>query len=339
MHVYTEGNLPRNRKVESLIACITLVAATIYFFTLYKNVLILIIKMGELFCCITDPIVDNNYLFLSSIFTILQQSMFFIVAAYFKFDKVTDFAGVTNFITVSLFTLTIGGKYYVRQLLVTVICCIWGIRLSSYLFSRILKIENDSRFDSFNRGFTIQYTVFWIIQAFWIFMVSSPIILLNSQCCYDVALNYRDIIGTSLWALGFAIESISDAQKYNFRNNPDNNGKFCNKGLWSISRHPNYFGEIILWWGIFITSSNVFTQEMYWTLLSPITVTFLIMFVSGINILEVSSNKKYGMLDEYKEYKQNVSVLIPIPQFLYSKMPIIIKKTLFLDFSIYNKST
>ena len=75
---------------------------------------------------------------------------------------------------------------------------------------------------------------------------------------------------------------------------------------------------------------------MYWSVLSPITLTFLILFVSGINILEVSSNKKYGMLDEYKEYKKNVSILIPMPQFLYSKMPIIIKKTLFLDFPIYN---
>jgi len=294
--------------------------------------------MGKLFCCVTDPVIDNNYLFLSSLLTILQQSMFFIVAAYFKFDKVTDFAVVTNFVTISLFTLTMGGKYYVRQLLVSTLCCIWGIRLSSYLFNRIIKIQNDVRFDSLNRGFTIQYMMFWIFQAFWIFIVSSPIILLNSQCCYDVTLNYRDIIGTSLWAFGFVFESISDFQKYNFRINPDNNGKFCNKGLWSISRHPNYFGEITLWWGIFITSSNVFIQEMYWTILSPITITFLLLFISGINILEASSNKKYGMLDEYKEYKKNVSILIPFPQFLYTKLPTIMKTTIFLDFFIYNNT-
>ena len=230
-----------------------------------------------------------------------------------------------------------GGKYYVRQLLVSTLCCIWGIRLSSYLFSRIIKIHNDVRFDNLNRGFTIQYMIFWIFQAFWIFIVSSPIVLLNSQCCYDVQLNYRDIIGTSLWAIGFAFESISDFTKYNFRIDPDNDGKFCNKGLWSISRHPNYFGEITLWWGIFITSANVFTHDMYWTLLSPITITFLLLFISGINILEASSNKKYGMLDEYKEYKKNVSILIPLPQFLYTKLPTIMKTTIFLDFSIYNK--
>lgn len=309
----------------------------LYIFSqLYKSDAFITYKMNVLFCCNTNPIIDNNYLFISSMLTISQQFMFFLIAAYFKFDKVTDFAGATNFITIALSTMIMGGKYYTRQLLVTISCCIWGIRLSCYLFKRIIRIKKDIRFDNLSRGFTIQYAVFWIIQAFWVFIVSSPITLLNSQCCNDVILNIRDIFGISLFFIGFVIESISDIQKYNFRNNPDNNGKFCNKGFWSLSRHPNYFGEITLWWGFFITSSNVFTNDMYWVLLSPITVTILILFVSGINILEASSNERYGMLDEYKEYKKNVSILIPLPQFLYSRMPNIVKKTIFLDFPIYN---
>ena len=122
------------------------------------------------------------------------------------------------------------------------------------------------------------------------------------------------------------------------KNNENNLNKFCNTGLWSISRHPNYFGEII-WWGIFISSSRIFTPIMYISILSPLTITILLLFVSGINLLENSSNNKYGNLNEYKEYKKNVSILIPFPPSIYSKLQLILKKTVFLDFPIYNKSS
>lgn len=294
--------------------------------------------MNELSCCIT-PIFDNYYIIISSIITIIQQFLFFIIAAYFKFDKVTDFAGTTNFFVISMTTLLLGASFSIRQILISLACCIWSIRLTGYLLMRILKIKKDERFDNLNRGFTLQFALFWIIQALWVMIVSSPIILLNSECCINLELNSQDVIGILLWLIGFIIESVSDDQKFNFKNDENNLNKFCNTGLWSISRHPNYFGEIILWWGIFISSSRVFTPIMYISILSPLTITILLLFVSGINLLENSSNNKYGNLNEYKEYKKNVSILIPFPTSIYCKLPLIIKKTVFLDFPIYNKSS
>lgn len=292
--------------------------------------------MNELSCCITH-IFDNYYIIISSIITIIQQFLFFIIAAYFKFDKVTDFAGATNFFVISITTLSFGASFNTRQLLISFGCCLWSIRLTGYLLMRILKIKKDERFDNLNRGFTLQFALFWVIQALWVMIVSSPIILVNSECCINLELNSQDVIGISFWLIGFVIESVSDYQKFNFKNNDNNLNKFCNVGLWSISRHPNYFGEIILWWGIFISSCRIFSPIMYISILSPITITILLLFVSGVNLLENSSDNKYGNLIEYIEYKKSVSVLIPFPQSIYSKLPLIIKKTVFLDFPIYNK--
>ena len=124
---------------------------------------------------------------------------------------------------------------------------------------------------------------------------------------YKFKLNSQDTIGVLLWIIGFIIESVSDYQKFNFKNNENNINKFCNVGLWNISRHPNYFGEIIMG-GIFIISCRIFSPIMYISILSPLTITILLLFVSGVNLLEKSSNNKYGNLIEYIEYKKNVSV-------------------------------
>tara|TARA_B000000475_G_scaffold90255_1_gene73233 strand:- start:6171 stop:6626 length:456 start_codon:yes stop_codon:yes gene_type:complete len=150
---------------------------------------------------------------------------------------------------------------------------------------RILKIKKDKRFDNLNRGFTLQFASFWVIQALWVMIVSSPIILVNSECCINLELNSQDAIGISFWLIGFIIESVSsNYQKFNFKNNENNLNKFCNVGLWSISRHPNYFGEIILWWGIFISSCRIFSPIIYISILSPLTITILLLFVSGVNL-------------------------------------------------------
>ena len=257
----------------------------------------------EFSCCLT-PVFDNYYIIISSIITIIQQFIFFIIAAYFKFDKVTDFAGATNFFAISTTTLLLGGSFNTRQLLISLGCSLWSIRLTGYLLMRILKIKKDERFDNLNRGFTLQYGQFWFIQALWVIIVSSPIIIVNSQCCINLELNSQDAIGILLWIIGFIIESVSDYQKFNFKNNENNINKFCNVGLWSISRHPNYFGEITLWWGIFIISCRIFSPIMYISILSPLTITILLLFVSGVNLLEKSSNNKYGNLIEYIEYKK-----------------------------------
>ena len=135
-------------------------------------------------------------------------------------------------------------------------------------------------------------------------------------------------IGLIIWFIGFAFEVIADEQKRRFRNNPDNKGQFITTGLWSISRHPNYFGEIIIWIGMAIISLPVLLGWQYATLVSPIFVTILLTKVSGINLLEASSDQKWGSLESYQEYKEKTSVLIP---FIKWKKENMIKKKLWVS--------
>jgi len=141
--------------------------------------------------------------------------------------------------------------------LVTIAATLWGVRLSGYLLYRILKTGKDDRFDSMNRGFSLAFAGFWFGQALWVMTVSLPVILLNSECDTDPEMKASDWIGLAMWAVGWVLETVADQQKFNFRNNADNKGRWCEEGLWAWSRHPNYFGEILLWWGVFVTASSV----------------------------------------------------------------------------------
>jgi steroid 5-alpha reductase family enzyme len=284
------------------------------------------------------PALDEYFLGITAIVTVGQQSLFFVIAAYFQFDKVTDFAGGTNFVLVALLTFLLGGSFFLRQILVTVASSLWGLRLSLYLLMRILKTGKDERFDDKNRGFSLSFAAFWVVQAIWVLLVSSPVVLLNSRCAIDAPMAARDWVGLATWLAGWLVETVADQQKFDFRNNPANKGRFCNTGLWRISRHPNYFGEIVLWWGLFITCCSVFTPSMYWSVVGPLTITLLLLFVSGVNLLEDSSDKRYGALLEYREYKQSVSNLIPFPPSLFRRLPLLVKQVFFFEWPMYSRN-
>merc|ERR1711970_84816 len=136
---------------------------------------------------------------------------------------------------------------------------VWGLRLSGYLLYRIIKIGEDQRFDD-KRNDCLKFLRFWVFQAFWVFTVSLPVIFTNAPDS-DITpapwstVTPMDIVGSVLFAVGLICETVSDQQKFAFRNNPSNRGRWCNVGLWRYSRHPNYFGEITLWLGIFLVSS------------------------------------------------------------------------------------
>ena len=280
-------------------------------------------------------VLDAHFLGVSAVATVGYQLLFFIIAAFFEFDTVTDFAGGTNFVLVSVLTLLLGASYYPRQILATTAATLWGVRLSGYLLYRIVKIGKDDRFDDKKRGFSLEFATFWVLQAVWVFLVSSPVVELNSRCTKDTMLVARDWVGLSMWLCGWLLESVADQQKFAFRNDPQNKGKFCCVGLWGVSRHPNYFGEMILWWGLFITCSTVFQPSMYWSIAGPGMLTLLLLFVSGVNLLEESSNKRYGALPEYREYKASVSNLIPFPPSIFRRLPPLVKTLLFFEWPMY----
>ncbi|MCL7042242.1 hypothetical protein MKW94_015305 [Papaver nudicaule] len=281
-------------------------------------------------------VLDSNFLALTALVTVGYQFIFFIITALLKFDKITDFAGSTNFIIIAVLTLVVKGAWNLRQIVLTLLVVIWGIRLGLFLLMRILQWGEDRRFDEMRSNIG-KLAVFWILQAVWVWTVSLPVTVVNASN-RDPSIQAADVIGWILWLVGLVVEATADQQKLKFKNLPESRGKWCNVGVWSFSRHPNYFGEILLWWGVFIASTPVLKGAEWLVIIGPIFLTLLLLFVSGIPLLEESADKKFGNVQEYKHYKRTTSPLIPLPPIMYANLPAWFKATFLFEFPLYNKS-
>ncbi|XP_002735048.2 uncharacterized protein LOC100366964, partial [Saccoglossus kowalevskii] len=211
--------------------------------------------------------------------------------------------------------------FAVRQLVVTVFVCLWGIRLSAYLLYRMIKIGEAQRcLNKWNNLCT--FLGFWTFQAIWVYVVSLSVIFINSpRSDTNEHFSVTDYMGSVCFGIGLLLEAAADHQKFTFRRLEENDGKWCDTGLWNLSRHPNYFGEILVWWGIFIMSTNVLQGAQWTAVLSPIFVTFMLLFLSGIPLLEKNADARYGRQDSYIQYKARTSPLVPLPTGIYSKLP------------------
>jgi steroid 5-alpha reductase family enzyme len=235
------------------------------------------------------------------------QILFFLIASTFKTDKVTDLAyGISFFI--ALWLVFLSSAYSLVKILIVIAVTIWGIRLAAYLFIRILKIGRDKRFDN-RRDKIWEFAKFWILQTISIWIILLPHIWIVNQPPMETKPLFY--LGLAVWAVGLTIEAIADQQKFKFKNNPENKGKWTNIGLWKYSRHPNYFGEILCWVGLFIAVIPYLSGLQYLFVISPIYITSLLLFVSGIPPLEERYQKKYGDNRKYQQYKQSTSILIP----------------------------
>jgi len=230
------------------------------------------------------------------------------LAVLFKTEKFYDLTGSATFILLShiSYESSIMSR---RQTVQSWMVLAWACRLGSFLFLRIMKDGEDKRFKKAKEDPSVMFK-FWTIQGIWVFVTLLPTLILNSER-RNPPLGARDYIGWGIWTVGFIFEVVADTQKTFFRNDPLNKGKFISTGLWSISRHPNYFGEISLWFGLYISSSSVFAGAQYLSVLSPLAVMLLITKVSGIPLLEVAGLKKWGDNPEYIQYIQNTPSLIP----------------------------
>lgn len=245
----------------------------------------------------------------SLIFSIAVNLFFFLIAFSFKTDKVTDLSYSLSFVLLApLLLFSKGVNFSSVQLIITISIMLWGVRLGFYLLKRILQTKTDDRFDD-KRNNPSNLIKFWILQtvAVWLIMLPySSFLTKRSQIDFSII----SIIGLVIFLIGFVIEIISDSQKFIFKSKPENKHKWMSSGLWKYSRHPNYFGEILLWWGLFIVTLPTITGLNILTILSPITITLLLLFVSGIPLLEKSADKKYGDDKEYVKYKESTSILI-----------------------------
>lgn len=174
---------------------------------------------------------------------------------------------------------------------------------------RIKTFGVDRRFDNIKHHF-MKYLMTWTLQGFWIFMSVAPGLLVITNI-KKLPIDTFAVIGFCIWMIGFIIEIIADYQKFVFRLDLKNKDRFIKNGLWAWSRHPNYFGEILLWIGISIIAYPVLVGWQYIILISPVFIFFLLTRISGIPMLESKADKKWGNDPIYQEYKKNTPALFP----------------------------
>lgn len=196
-----------------------------------------------------------------------------------------------------------------RNLLLCLMIAVWAMRLGTFLFLRVKKSGKDRRFDEIKKRF-FRHMFTWTLGGAWVFITMAA--ALTAITSSEVrGIDGFFVTGAVLWLVGFTIEIIADRQKSRFRADPANRNKFISSGLWSRSRHPNYFGEILLWFGIAIITTSVLSSWQYVTLISPVFVTLLLTRVSGVNLLEASGQERWGSDPAYQAYVANTPALIP----------------------------
>lgn len=226
-------------------------------------------------------------------------------------EKFFDLTGAVTYVTATLGALLFANGLDLRALLVGGMVIVWAVRLGSFLFLRIHRDGSDSRFDQMKYDFW-QFLMTWTIQGLWVSLTASAALLVITSES-KVEFGFLGVVGSVIWLIGFAIEVIADWQKSQFKSNPANQGKFITTGLWAWSRHPNYFGEIVLWTGIAIMAVPLLERWSWFVLISPVFVYFLLTRISGIPIQKKRADERWGHLPEYQAYIEKTPVLVPRP--------------------------
>ena len=228
-------------------------------------------------------------------------------------EKYFDFTGMIATLLVvatALFALLSSGQQAsIRSTIVAIFVSIWTLRLGTFLYKRIVKSGEDKRFREIKKSLP-KFLMTWTLSALWVFLTTVNAITIITLNSHD-PLGLVFLLGFVLWILGFAFEAVADKQKKSFSEIPENKDKFITQGLWSVSRHPNYFGEIVLWTGIAILSLPLLSGWQFFTLVSPVFVYLLLTKISGLPFLEEKAEKKWGNDEDYLEYKNNTPILIP----------------------------
>jgi len=239
------------------------------------------------------------------------QWLVFIPAYLLQSERFYDLTGSFTYITVTAVAVALGPVLDGRSIVLLVLVVIWAARLGSYLFRRIRKSGKDDRFDAIKPSF-IRFLTTWTLQGLWVSLtLAAALAAITTTERKDLGLVAW--VGVAVWVLGFGIEATADYQKSRFRATAENRGRFIHSGLWSWSRHPNYFGEIVLWVGVAVIAVPVLQGWQWATLVSPVFVALLLIRVSGIPMLEKKADEKWGGQEDYEAYKARTSVLVPLP--------------------------
>jgi steroid 5-alpha reductase family enzyme len=251
-----------------------------------------------------------NPFVLSAVAAVAVNGIFFAYAATHKTDVVTDLSYSLSFALVSVVLILRNFGDSPAALVPAALTVVWAVRLGGYLFTRIIKIKVDHRFDD-KRDDPLRFASFWSLQAAAVFVILLPVVTSIASPVSPRSIGPFEIAGIALWIAGFLIEVVADLQKSAFKKA----GKpgLITTGVWSWSRHPNYFGEALLWWALYLYVVPALTGFFWISVLGPVFITILLLFVSGIPLLEKSADAKHGSDPAYREYKRRTSVFIPLP--------------------------
>ena len=232
----------------------------------------------------------------------------FLYAYRHQTDHYTDLTYGLTFFFITWLTFIWQADFNLVKTITTLMISLWSIRIAHYLSQRIQAMNQDQRFNDMRKKFW-PFFGFWSLQAItiWIVLIPSIIILNKNIDQFSVI----SLLGIAIWLKGLIIETIADRQKFAFKMEAKNKEKFISHGLWALSRHPNYWGEVLCWSGIFIFAMPYLQSWEWLSIISPIWITFLLVKVSGIPLLEKSADKRYGDQSAYQTYKKNTPVLVP----------------------------
>ncbi len=226
-----------------------------------------------------------------------------------KTEQYFDLTGSVTYLTVTAVALALSGELDARAIIVGVMVAVWAIRLGSFLFRRVRRDGRDGRFDRIKTD-PLQFFMTWSLQGLWVLLtLAAALAIITGH--ERKPIGWVALVGIAVWVGGFALESVADHQKSVFKRNPANADRFITSGLWAWSRHPNYFGEIVLWTGVAVMALPVLSGWRWVTLISPVFVVLLLTRVSGIPLLEDRAEKRWGGEAQYQEYTSRTPVLIP----------------------------
>ena len=282
---------------------------------LIKNLFLSLIII--VFAFVLTTFVDQNSVsygslslfLLCTIIIFILQWIVFIPSYLLSTEHFFDLTGSITFITVSILAFLMNDFKNLRQWIVLILILIWALRLGSFLFLRIRKAGEDSRFTTIKKDFSVFFLT-WNLQGLWVlFTLFGALTILTSNNNSNFGI--LDIIGVLIWIIGFVIEVVSDRQKSEFKNNKSNAGQFIQSGLWKYSRHPNYFGEILIWTGMAVIGITIYSGLGWLGLISPFFVFVILNYISGVRLLEKQANERWGSNNAYQSYKQKTPVLFP----------------------------
>jgi steroid 5-alpha reductase family enzyme len=254
-------------------------------------------------------------LWILALLALLLQWLAFVPAWLWHTEKFFDLVGALTFILVVILGLGVAaqsGQIVAYDFVLAGVVCLWALRLGSFLFKRVHQAGADQRFDEIKISFP-RFFMAWTAQALWVVATLLPsLIMLTSKRPHRA--DYWVVIGLGMWIFGFVIEMIADRQKSSFRAQNPSGDRWIEEGLWALSQHPNYFGEILLWTGIFVTGLGHYQGAEWIAVLSPVFVFGLLTKGSGIPLLQERAEARWGDQAGYRDYREKTNLLVPLPR-------------------------